>query len=420
MQDGQPFPIVLLGAGASAPAEVPTAAAMTRKMMEMCKADGQQDYLRALNAIAGGLQMGFGQSEVAASGGADVEQVLNAASLLGDRFNLEFAPFVAAWHPIIEELERGGFEPFDAQSITNEALSRTSSSRSRGVAVSEAELFSALRAALQRAIELIGRQLSPQPDGALFRRLTTYLTGRLIELTWLRSPEKLAYLDPLLMAARNAAINVVTLNYDNGVELRAAHLGIPCETLGTWSTTGKLPRAAIGIDLTKLHGSVKWRWNIRQETTVGLEHREISEIDDENAPRVAGFNRRYTEDQGHLLAVIFGGHNKITAEGPFLDLLVKFKNALEEHSWLLVVGYSFRDPHVNHCIMKWLHKDASRHVTIVDIKGSMEIHSRLMQNANAATQAVRAAHIRYDRGGEWICQILRQPSVRTVLFLFQP
>ena len=100
MTDQEPFPLVLLGAGASAPAGVPTAVEMTRRMMEACRQDAQHDYLRALSAIYGGLQMGLGQSEVPRLGGPDVEQVLNAASLLGDRFNLEFAPFVATWHPI--------------------------------------------------------------------------------------------------------------------------------------------------------------------------------------------------------------------------------------------------------------------------------------------------------------------------------
>jgi hypothetical protein len=139
-----------------------------------------------------------------------------------------------------------------------------------------------------------------------------------------------------------------------------------------------LPLATIGIDLTKLHGSVRWRWNKRRaRLATGFDNREISEISDK--PRSAGFNRRYTEDEGNLLGVIFGGHNKLVADGPFLDLLAKFRNALEEHSRLLVVGYSFRDPHVNHYIMRWLHRDTSRQVTIVDREGASENPARLFQ-----------------------------------------
>ena len=264
MTDQEPFPLVLLGAGASAPAGVPTAVEMTRRMMEACRQDAQHDYLRALSAIYGGLQMGLGQSEVPRLGCPDVEQVLNAASLLGDRFNLEFAPFVATWHPIIGELERRNFSRLDAQAVVSSAMSRLSSIGRRGTAMSETEALSAFGAVLQEALSKMGDHLSQYPDGALFRRLNAYLTGKLIEFTWLQSPEKLVYLDPLLAAARHVPIAVATLNYDNAVELRGAHLGVPCETgLSAWSATGQLPLVATGIDLMKLHGSVRWRWSTR-------------------------------------------------------------------------------------------------------------------------------------------------------------
>ena len=64
------------------------------------------------------------------------------------------------------------------------------------------------------------------------------------------------------------------------------------------------------------------------------------------------------------------GRNKLTAEGPFLDLLIKFKKVLDEHWRLLVIGYSFRDAHVNQCIVRWLGTDASRCMTIVERKGA--------------------------------------------------
>jgi hypothetical protein len=363
--------LVLLGAGASRPAGVPTAFEMTHEMIRTCEAGGQKPYSRALKAISGGLQMGFGQSELVAIGSADVEQVLNAASLLGDRFNLELAPFVAAWHPIIEDLERRSLGRLDAQSIASGAMSRL------GSAISETQLRSDIQRLLQQTVTQIGDHLSRHPDGSLFRELTAYLTGALIEITWLRSPEKLEYLDPLLTAARDARITVATLNYDNAVELRAKALGIPCETgLAIWSTTGELPRPESGIDLLKLHGSVKWQWSSRQDK-LGLHYRNLNELNDTERPKSAGFNRRYTGDQGNLLGVIFGGNNKLTAEGPFLDLLTKFKRELEEHSRLLVVGYSFRDPHVNHYISTWLHKGTSRLVTIIDPYPSPQLRPRL-------------------------------------------
>ena len=41
---------------------------------------------------------------------------------------------------------------------------------------------------------------------------------------------------------------------------------------------------------------------------------------------------------------LFWGHNKLTADGPFLDLLRAFRHELSQASTLTVVGYSFRDP----------------------------------------------------------------------------
>jgi hypothetical protein len=197
------------------------------------------------------------------------------------------------------------------------------------------------------------------------------MTGKLVELTLLRSADKLAYLDPLLTAGRTAPITVATLNYDNGVELRAASLGIKCETgLGEWSSTGAFPSPALGIDLMKLHGSVRWWWDTTdEESPVGLRYRALAEVSDyfledvsKQAVFVGGLGRR--------LGVIFGGPNKLTPAGPFLDLLAKFKRVLDGYSHLLVIGYSFRDPHVNQCIARWLGRDASRRVTIVERQGA--------------------------------------------------
>jgi hypothetical protein len=78
----------------------------------------------------------------------------------------------------------------------------------------------------------------------------------------------------------------------------------------------------------------------------------------------------YPEMVGRELGVIFGGRNKLTAEGPFLDLLIKFRNVLSQHSHLIVLGYSFRDQHINRCIVRWFDGDSSRRLTIVGRQGA--------------------------------------------------
>jgi len=356
MTDREEFPFVLLGAGASAPAGVPTAVKMTRRMMKICREDriSRSGYFQALRAITGALLMGYRRDELNLSDELpDIEQVINAASLLGDRFALEFAPFVAAWHPIIEDLEQ---RPLDYSAALGAELGGSD------VIVGHE---------LRDALGALSDDLSQRPDGALFRGLTAYLTGKLIELTWLRAADKLEYLDPLLTAADIAPITVASLNYDNALELRAGVLGVPCETgIREWSQTGALPSAAIGIDLIKLHGSVKWWWTKPdEERGFGLSDRNLIEVSDgrlEKHLSELSFRHLVAEEHGHQLGVIFGGRNKLTAAGPFLDLLAKFKTLLERHTQLLVIGYSFRDPHVNQCIVRWVIGNAARRMTIVD------------------------------------------------------
>ena len=68
---------------------------------------------------------------------------------------------------------------------------------------------------------------------------------------------------------------------------------------------------------------------------------------------------------GKELAVIFGGNNKLTAKGPFPELLVKFRKALASSSELIIIGYSFHDKHINHCIAQWS-QGLPNKITVID------------------------------------------------------
>jgi len=69
--------------------------------------------------------------------------------------------------------------------------------------------------------------------------------------------------------------------------------------------------------------------------------------------------------RGHTPGVVFGAGNKLTAEGPFLELFRTFKLRLEESAELISTGYSFRDKHINELIYGWLNRDKSTKITIV-------------------------------------------------------
>jgi hypothetical protein len=99
--------LVLLGAGASCPAGVPTALAMTSKMLEQFGDDElQRLYLRATRALIGGLQLASGVRGGVSGSDVDIEKVMSAAQLLSTRFDTEIVPFVGGWHPFLGELER--------------------------------------------------------------------------------------------------------------------------------------------------------------------------------------------------------------------------------------------------------------------------------------------------------------------------
>jgi hypothetical protein len=70
--------------------------------------------------------------------------------------------------------------------------------------------------------------------------------------------------------------------------------------------------------------------------------------------------------RGYQPAVIFGQRNKLTAEGPFLKMFSVFQNQLAEADELIVIGYSFRDIHINESIADWFNYGSARKITVVD------------------------------------------------------
>ena len=65
-------------------------------------------------------------------------------------------------------------------------------------------------------------------------------------------------------------------------------------------------------------------------------------------------------------ALVFGEGAKLQAKGPFLGLLAEFERHLASPTQLVVIGYSFRDIHVNEVIRRWTAQDTSRTILVVD------------------------------------------------------
>ena len=377
--------IFLLGAGASVSAGIQDAIKMRDRMLEMFGDDElQRHYLCTTRMIIGALQMAAGVRREELHSNIDIEKVLSAVKLLGARFDSELNPFVGGWHPFLEELERTYFAiPFE----------------------------DILKTAGANANAEIARRLSRRLDGKLFRGLATVLTANLMQLTWLEDPNKSAYLRPLLLTAKTTRLVIATLNYDNTVELAADALQIPCPTLGDWQTTALLPEPSVGIDLLKLHGSTNWKWSDKPHVSAGVTPpRTIHEVSSVDMPkRIKTAKMSDNSDYvGDLLGVLFGGGNKLTAEGPFIDLFYKFKRLLWEKQHLIVIGYSFRDDHINHLIEHWFNANPNAKITLVDAPGGDVNRHRFCLNHND----LMGTRLCYDNSGAktFICTTYGSPK----------
>jgi hypothetical protein len=172
--------------------------------------------------------------------------------------------------------------------------------------------------------------------------------------------------------------------------------GIECQTgIDEWSKTGVFEPERDGLFLLKLHGSIDWMWERDVQTAERpMPHSIIRRVGIEQIRR--GIVRP---------AVVFGQRNKLTAEGPFLDLLRAFQRELSRSAVLTVIGYSFRDPHINVYVSQWLNQSSQHRIRIVDPsfeEGSIEYRRELR---NLRNQSPGRVEVVAKRAGEALEQM---------------
>lgn len=426
--------VVLLGAGASVDAGVPTSAALTTNLVECVRQQGNVsgaaealEYVRsALQAHNSRLALETALSGPAAyrsdaSGGAssygantvDVETLLRALDQLARRNTLELRPFISSWDPTVQQLDsapqltqyaRRVWEELenafalkykraarDVRNMEHHELGRAfreilqSQSRTGPDAVTQYGLDRASEGVanyLKASLEIVTSSLSSthhslgedvahalaeaiahavQPgDGRLFNDARRELERALVQTVWRPDNAAFDYLRPLVRHAASAQVTIATLNYDNCVELAAKAEGLEVFT----GIEGFANSQGIGFDIDggdvqflKLHGSANWK---RMQGHVG----------DHPSPPQSLVAEATAEELMHASyhpAIIFGQESKLTAERPFFDLFLAFRDALKRASKLTVVGYSFRDEHVNALIRNWFGEtNLSRTIEVVD------------------------------------------------------
>jgi hypothetical protein len=307
---------VLLGAGASIDAGLPSANQLTDLIIQRFTGDARgllQFIRRSMEGHRAITSRGL------SDGSLDSESFFNTVSDLANRNNLEISPFVSAWHPALSQLRD---EREQRQKATEGAVRR---------------LFDEQQS--YRTIRDLARLIANEveiPEGILYNMKQAVIEN--IEMV-----TSVAYLAPLCRYAdRHGQLTVATLNYDICIEKCCRDEGIEySDGIGReWTSELKFNESA--VQLIKLHGSASWDGQM-------------------GAPL-----RTATEATGRLPTVLFGGRNKLTAEWPYFDLFIHWRKALEVCTVLLVIGYSFRDDHVDATLRRWLAGNERRRIIIVD------------------------------------------------------
>jgi len=167
--------------------------------------------------------------------------------------------------------------------------------------------------------------------------------------------KEIRYLMSLVMAASDPGeLRIATLNYDRSIELAGKACNVEVHTgIWEWVRAGRWTWPTTGVCLLKLHGSIDWTWHDDPPYEGRMPSRFVREI-----PTSA------SDDDEPVL--VFGLRGKLRAEGPFLSALAEFESWLASAQRLTVVGYSFRDDHVNQIIRRWTHDHRSREIIVVD------------------------------------------------------
>jgi hypothetical protein len=358
---GDPHISVLLGAGASADAGIPTTVGMTDSVMDKVERTEHSLILRFIRGtleadLARRAQHGprWPRTDVR----LDVERLFAAVDLLIDRYEQPWSPFVTAWNRGLESFApTPNVTERDLVSQLNEfdralkgMLSRAAQARAQSTQIETG----GVRQALARVVAQAVKRSKPGDVGALLSGARTEMLRSLFDVLRIDDPHSVSYLTPLIEVAKSQGqLTIATLNYDRSVENAAELAGVPCDTaIETWLESGELKLAEEGLQLLKLHGSINWVVE-GGSPSGGLPQQRIRKVaEDEKA--------RYDRP-----AVVFGEGGKLRAEGPFLELLLAWAAGLRRADNLLIIGYSLRDAHVNELIARWFNNDASRRIVLL-------------------------------------------------------
>lgn len=301
-------------------------------------------------------------------GGINIEDVFSAMQTLASRELFEAAPFVAGWHPMVESLDTVELR-FKVEHGIPETTQQVNGSIARNIDSAIQDQVNQKRSGrkvgdeVRRMVEESLRHLKSQVSGGgeqsggghLFRATCQTMVKKLISLVRLKPEDRarVDYLRPLVRHAFHSGTSIATLNYDTAVEIAAQAEGIRVDScIGMGASSEE--EAENCVTLLKPHGSINWCSANAFYVRDVLPETHISTADEEEMRKPS-----------YVPAVIFGLRNKLTAEGPFLTLFSRFRDELKRADELVIIGYSFRDHHVNESIASWFNRNPARTIILV-------------------------------------------------------
>ncbi len=347
--------LVLLGAGASAAVGFPTSLRLIETLLEEERLIQAPQHRRALYYVYHRLA-----AQAAADGRGeaptiDVERVLTVLEQLAEFDTLPIAPFTAGL-----SREIGAFGVERTSGMVDSRLADAIGKAERDARNNPRHLTREIEK-FRRAVVHEAGTTSPS---ALFQSVRRSLVDAMV--VYLSRPastlEPFAPFASLIRSGRIAT--VASLNFDTTLEQWLDSNDIAYELPGAKPSRAPAPGR---LSVLKLHGSVDWKEGPYQEP-----------------------------------ALILGEGNKLRAEGPFLDLFIQFRQASIEATRILVVGYSFRDQHINTVLASWLAEDVSREIDLIDPdpilagfirNANMQRHSAHLQLHGAAAEPADAINL---------------------------
>jgi NAD-dependent SIR2 family protein deacetylase len=295
--------IFLLGAGASAEADIPPSGKMVQQIEELLRNDAEwKDFLPLYHHIksaihyAAGLKGQFGD-EVP----YNIETLVNTLYELERNEQHPLYPFIASWN-------------------------------SRLVALAESD-FSKVKSFRRLILKRLKKWMSPNDPSQ-----ADYFHG------FVRLQKDL-----------NLSLRVFSLNYDLCVErLNSANFrvetgfaGVGTKHAWDWerfehNESGPPPPE---VYLYKLHGSINWRRDKQSKELFSFEQTEGIEPED--------------------LEVIFGRDFKLEAADPYLFYAYAFRMFTLDARLVVSIGYGFGDGHINKMLAQALKADAERHLLVI-------------------------------------------------------